>query len=220
MARLILMRHSLSVWNEQERFTGWADVDLANRGVEEATQSAESLRRAALVPQVVHTSRLRRAVRTAEIILERLDLVEVPLMRSWQLNERHYGLLQGMTHQEACERFGRDAVNRLRRSAREAPDPDGGAGPLGGAESFVQVQDRVRDYWERMLEPEIARGRTVLCVAHGTSVRSLISILEGLERGAAAALEVATGEARLYEWLDIGTRDRPVRRPLDVIARE
>ncbi|WP_084151996.1 2,3-bisphosphoglycerate-dependent phosphoglycerate mutase [Nocardioides halotolerans] len=211
-ARLVLMRHGRSLWNAEQRFTGWADVDLDHLGVCEAVAAAERLRTDGVRPTVVHSSKLVRAARTADIVVQTLGLVDVCVERSWRLNERHYGALQGMTLAEANRRFGSERVARWRRSAAARPPQPTDEGRPVRAESFADVVERVEPWWRFRVVPALQRGTTVLVVAHGTTVRALLRHVESLDNEAAARVEVPTGRPLVYEWLPGTTVDGLYRR--------
>ncbi len=213
--RLVLLRHGESSWNAANRFTGWVDVGLSERGEAEAVHAGELLADAGLLPDVVHTSVLRRAIRTAELALDRADRAWLPVRRSWRLNERHYGALQGKDKRQTLQRYGEDQFLRWRRSY-DVPPP-----PLDDADEFSQAGDpryaglppellprtecladvvaRLLPYWYDGLVPDLRTGATVLVVAHGNSLRALVKHLDRIGDAEIVGLNVPTGIPLLYE---------------------
>jgi 2,3-bisphosphoglycerate-dependent phosphoglycerate mutase len=211
---LILLRHGESDWNKKNLFTGWVDVDLAASGEDEARRGGEMLRDAGVMPDVVHTSLLRRAIRTANITLDGIDRAWLPVRRSWRLNERHYGALQGKDKAEVRDEFGEEQFMRWRRSYDEPPPPlaeDDQYSQVGDAryadlldavprtECLADVVVRLLPYWYDAIVPDLRVGRTVLIVAHGNSLRALIKHLDGMSDDAVVALNVPTGIPLRYE---------------------
>ena len=215
MPKLILVRHGQSLWNKANLFTGWTDVDLSEQGVEEAHEAARLILAHGLVPQVCHTSTLKRAIRTLWIVLDDLDLMWLPVRRSWRLNERHYGALQGLNKAEAAEREGEEQVRLWRRSFALRPpaldtdderfpgkDPrygDLSAADLPHAESLKDTIDRTLPYWHEAIVPELRAGKTVLISAHGNSLRGLVKYLDGISDEEIPGVEIPTGKPLLYE---------------------
>ncbi|MGO0122584.1 2,3-diphosphoglycerate-dependent phosphoglycerate mutase [Desulfothermobacter acidiphilus] len=215
MYRLVLLRHGESLWNKENRFTGWTDVDLSAKGIEEAHQSGLALRQEGLVCDCAFTSLLKRAIRTLWIVLDELDRMWVPVDKTWRLNERHYGALQGLNKAETAKKYGEEQVQKWRRSAEVRPpaltrdDPRyPGFDPryanlseeqLPLTESLLDTVDRVIPYWESTLAPAIRAGRRVLVVAHGNSLRGLIKYLEKLSNEEVAGLNIPTGIPLVYE---------------------
>ena len=213
--KLVLVRHGESIWNLENRFTGWTDVDLTARGVEEAQQAGRELQRERIVPQQVFTSVLKRAIRTQWLMLEVLDLLWLPVERSWRLNERHYGALQGLDKAQTVERHGEAQVKIWRRSYDIPPPPLAADDPrqprfdaryaavnpedLPATESLKDTLARVIPYWESKLAPMLRTGRDVLVVAHGNSLRALVKMLDGLSEQAVVELNIPTGVPLLYE---------------------
>ncbi|MEN3026181.1 MAG: 2,3-diphosphoglycerate-dependent phosphoglycerate mutase [Chlorobiota bacterium] len=204
MPLLILLRHGESEWNRQNRFTGWIDVDLSPRGEAEARQAGELLRPYPI--DLIFTSALRRAWRTAEIVRSVLGRPELPIERSEALNERHYGQLQGMNKDEVRQRYGEEQFRLWRRSYDVAPP---------GGESLADTQRRVIPYYYERILPALREGKNVLIVAHGNSLRGLLMELEGIPPEQIPAVEVPTGVPYVYE-LEEGTlavRCRTVLQP-------
>jgi 2,3-bisphosphoglycerate-dependent phosphoglycerate mutase len=213
---LMLVRHGQSLWNLENRFTGWIDVDLTPLGCDEARSAARELSQEQWTPDLVFTSLLKRAIRTQWLMLEQLDLLWLPVERSWRLNERHYGALQGLDKAQTAQRHGDAQVKIWRRSYDIPPPPlalDDPQHPrfdrryaqvdpaeLPATESLKDTLERVRPYWERRLVPEIAAGRRVLIVAHGNSLRALVKMLDGLSEQAIVELNIPTGIPLLYEF--------------------
>ncbi len=214
--RLVLVRHGQSTWNLENLFTGWTDVDLTAQGCEEARQAGRELAREGIQPDVVFTSVLTRAIRTQWLMLDELELLWLPVLRSWRLNERHYGALQGLNKAQTVERHGEAQVKIWRRSYDIPPPPlspddqrhprfdrryaDVPPGELPATESLKDTLARVLPYWEQTIVPELRRGRQVLVVAHGNSLRALVKMLDGLSEQAVVELNIPTGVPLLYEF--------------------
>jgi 2,3-bisphosphoglycerate-dependent phosphoglycerate mutase len=212
---LVLVRHGQSIWNLENLFTGWIDVDLTALGCEEARAAGQELVRAGFVPDVVFTSVLKRAIRTQWLMLEQLDLLWLPVERNWRLNERHYGALQGLNKAQTAQRHGEAQVRIWRRSydipppPLEADDPghprfdrryaEVAPNELPSTESLKDTLARVLPYWRERIAPQLARGRNVLVVAHGNSLRALVKMLDGLSEQDVVALNIPTGVPLLYE---------------------
>ncbi|AQU70130.1 2,3-bisphosphoglycerate-dependent phosphoglycerate mutase [Streptomyces niveus] len=214
MRTLILLRHGQSVWNAADRFAGWVDVPLSDVGREEAAGAGALLAKAGLLPDVVHTSLLRRAISTADIALDAAERHWIPVRRTWRLNERHYGALQGRLREEVRTRFGDERFMAWRRSYDVAPPPAGQGAVVDGeldvryqhlgitvpaTESLKDVLARLLPYWESAVCADLHAGRTVLLVAHGNVLRVLISHLEQIPRDAIRRIRVPTGEPIRYE---------------------
>ncbi|HVB77865.1 MAG TPA: 2,3-diphosphoglycerate-dependent phosphoglycerate mutase [Candidatus Nitrosotalea sp.] len=216
MPELILLRHGESTWNLENRFTGWIDVPLTPTGREEAHSAAAALRGAGLAPRVLHTSLLSRAIETANLVLADLELGWLPVRRSWRLNERHYGALQGLNKAETAARHGEEKVRIWRRSYDVAPprlepaDPGSSDGRyddlapdlIPPSESLKNVVERMLPYWYDGIIPDLRRRGTVLVVAHGNSLRALIKHLDGIADDAISELNIPTGVPRLYRLDD------------------
>ena len=224
--KLVLVRHGQSTWNLENLFTGWTDVDLTPLGREEARQAGLELKREGLLPDVVFTSVLKRAIRTEWIMLDEMDLQWLPVERTWRLNERHYGALQGLNKAQTVERHGEAQVLIWRRSYDIPPPPlsaddprhpgfdpryrEVAAADLPATESLKDTLARVLPYWEERVAPELLRGRQVLIVAHGNSLRALVKMLDGLSEQAIVELNIPTGVPLLYE-LDDALKPRSSR---------
>jgi 2,3-bisphosphoglycerate-dependent phosphoglycerate mutase len=218
MHKLVLIRHGQSTWNLENRFTGWTDVDLTPQGIEEAEQGGELLAEEGYIFDVAYTSVLKRAVRTLWIVLDRMDLMWLPVHRHWRLNERHYGALQGLNKAETAERHGKEQVMVWRRSYATPPpalDPEDERHPrhdpryagltteeLPETESLELTVKRFLPYWHETIAPEIRAGRRVLIVAHGNSLRALVKYLDGISDEEIVGLNIPTGIPLLYELDD------------------
>jgi len=221
--RLVLLRHGQSEWNAKNLFTGWVDVGLSEQGREEAARSADLLRERAVDPDVVHTSLLRRATATAELCLDGIDRHWLPVRRSWRLNERHYGALQGKDKKATLEEYGEDQFMRWRRSYDEPPPvlADGEQWSQAGDPAYADLPDellprtecladvlhRMLPYWYDAIVPDLRLGHTVLVSAHGNSLRALVKHLDGLDEQTVVGLNVPTGIPLLY---DLDEQLRPV----------
>jgi 2,3-bisphosphoglycerate-dependent phosphoglycerate mutase len=210
---LILLRHGNSTWNQKNLFTGWVDVPLSEQGVAEATRAGELLAESGLKPDVLYTSVLTRAIQTANIALDRADRSWIPVKRSWRLNERHYGALQGKDKAQTLEEFGAEQFQLWRRSFDVPPPPlddssefsqahderyrDLGA-ELPRTESLKLVIDRMVPYWQSDIAPDIRAGKTVLITAHGNSLRALVKHLDGVSDDDIAELNIPTGIPLVY----------------------
>ncbi|MGQ0615812.1 MAG: phosphoglyceromutase [Acidimicrobiia bacterium] len=215
---LVLLRHGRSDWNDRNLFTGWVDADLSERGRAEATRAGQLLGEAGLLPDVVHTSLLVRAIRTAELALDACGRQWVPVRRSWRLNERHYGALQGKDKAETAREFGADQVLVWRRSYDVAPPPiepgsefDVSSDPryahlpphvLPRAECLEDTLDRTMPWWEDDAVSDLRAGATVLVAAHGNSMRALVKHLEGLGADDIVGLNIPTGNPLVYRLDD------------------
>jgi 2,3-bisphosphoglycerate-dependent phosphoglycerate mutase len=216
---LVLLRHGQSTWNAENRFTGWTDVDLTADGEAEARQAGRLLAaEPGLELDTVHTSVLRRAVRTANLALDEMERSYLPVRRHWRLNERHYGALQGLNKKETAERHGLDVVKQWRRSYDVPPPPvalddpnhpvndqrygDVPASALPATESLADVVRRLVPYWEDAIAPELLDGCNVFVVAHGNSLRALVKELESIPDEEIAGLDIPTGFPRVYDFDD------------------
>jgi len=225
MTRLVLLRHGESEWNALDLFTGWVDVGLSAKGESEARRGGDLLRDRGLLPDVVHTSVQRRAIRTAELALDACDRHWIPVRRSWRLNERHYGALQGKNKRQTLEQYGEEQFMLWRRSYDQPPPPlDGEAleAEAGDAryaaippelrprsECLKDVVARMLPYWYDAIVPDLRDGRLVIVSAHGNSLRALVKHLDGVSDADIPGLNIPTGIPLLYE-LDADLR--PVRR--------
>jgi 2,3-bisphosphoglycerate-dependent phosphoglycerate mutase len=213
--RLVLLRHGESEWNRTGQFTGWVDVGLSEQGVAEAGHGGELLRSSGLLPDVVHTSLLTRAIHTTELALARADRRWIPVRRSWRLNERHYGALQGKRKAQTRIEFGDEQFMLWRRSYDVPPPPlEPGAARAQGddpryralapdvlpaSECLKDVLERMLPYWYDAIVPDLRAGAVVLVSAHGNSLRALVKHLDGIADDDIAALNLPTGVPLLYE---------------------
>jgi len=233
---VVLLRHGQSDWNEKNLFTGWVDVGLTDTGREEARRGGELLVERGLLPDVLHTSTLRRAIETAQITLDALDRLWLPVRRSWRLNERHYGALQGKDKKQTLEEFGEEQFMRWRRSYDTPPpplpdddqwsqagDPAYAALPheiVPRTECLADVVERMLPYWYDGIVPDLLARRTVLVVAHGNSLRALVKHLDGISDADIVGLNIPTGIPLVYQ-LDADLRPtRPGGEYLDAAAAE
>ncbi|KUL29414.1 MULTISPECIES: phosphoglyceromutase [Actinoplanes] len=220
---LVLLRHGNSEWNAKNLFTGWVDVDLDAKGEDEARRGGELLKEQNVLPDVVHTSLLRRAIRTSEIALHLTDRHWIPVKRSWRLNERHYGALQGKDKKQTLEQYGEEQFMLWRRSYdvppppieddsefSQAADPRYAALPpeiKPKAECLKDVLDRALPYWYDAIVPDLQAGKTVLVAAHGNSLRAIVKHLDGISDDAIAKLNIPTGIPLRY---DLDENLRPI----------
>ena len=218
MPQIVLLRHGESEWNLSNRFSGWTDVDLTDTGREEAARSAQLLAEEGFTFDVAYTSVLKRAVRTLWIVLDGMDLMWIPVVRDWRLNERHYGALQGLNKAETAERHGDEQVLLWRRSYDVPPpelDPGDERHPardpryasadpatLPLTEALKDTVARFVPYWESVIAPDVAAGRRVLIVAHGNSLRALVKHLDGISDADIIDLNIPTGVPLVYDLDD------------------
>lgn len=215
MYKIVLMRHGQSTWNLENRFTGWTDVDLTPQGIAEARYAGQVLRGAGFSFDLAYTSVLKRAIRTLWIVLEEMNLMWIPTVPHWRLNERHYGSLQGFNKAETAARYGEEQVHIWRRSYDAAPaalesgdprasfrDPHYAAlsqGEIPLTESLRDTVARVMPLWHESIAPAIRAGRRILISAHGNSLRGLIKELEGISDQDISRLNIPTGQPLVYE---------------------
>ena len=215
MYKLVLLRHGESQWNLDNRFTGWTDVDLTEAGVREARAAGELLRREGYGFDIAYTSVLKRAIRTLWLALDALDLMWIPVVHSWRLNERHYGSLQGLNKAETAARFGEKQVLIWRRAYAIAPDPLTPDDPrwagndpryrnlkpeeIPATECLKDTVARVLPFWNDSIAPAIKRGRRVLVAAHGNSLRALVKYLDGISDEDIVGLNIPTARPLVYE---------------------
>lgn len=215
---LILLRHGESEWNAKNLFTGWVDVDINDKGVAEAKRGAELLREQNLLPDVVHTSLLRRAIHTAYLALDGCDRHWIPVRRSWRLNERHYGDLQGKNKAQTLEQYGEEQFMLWRRSYDTPPPPIAAEGDFSQfhdaryaelppearplTECLADVVVRMLPYWYDAIVADLRAGRTTLIAAHGNSLRALVKHLDRISDAEIAGLNIPTGIPLLYELDD------------------
>ncbi|MCL1898949.1 MAG: phosphoglyceromutase [Promicromonosporaceae bacterium] len=210
--KLVLLRHGESEWNALNLFTGWVDVALSEKGRGEAIRGGEMLKEEGILPDVVHTSLLRRAIMTANLSLDAADRHWIPVKRSWRLNERHYGALQGKDKAQTLAEFGEEQFMLWRRSYDVPPppiaagsefsqdaDPRYADAPVVLTEALNLVLDRALPYWEGEIVPDLKAGKTVLVAAHGNSLRAIIKHLDGISDADIAGLNVPTGIPLVYD---------------------
>jgi 2,3-bisphosphoglycerate-dependent phosphoglycerate mutase len=218
MYKVVLLRHGESVWNKENRFTGWTDVDLSQKGIEEAIGAGKIMKEQGYIFDIVFTSVLKRALRTTWLALEQMDLLWIPEEKSWRLNERHYGALQGLNKAETAEKHGEEQVKIWRRSydvpppALEKADPRyPGHDPryesldendVPKTESLKDTVARFLPYWHEVIAPTIKTGKKVLISAHGNSLRALVKYLDNMSNDAVIALNIPTGVPLVYELYD------------------
>jgi 2,3-bisphosphoglycerate-dependent phosphoglycerate mutase len=242
--KLVLLRHGQSTWNLENLFTGWHDVPLSPHGVEEATEAGRLMKEAGLSPGVLHTSLLVRAIQTADLALAEMALTWIPVRRTWRLNERHYGALQGLNKAETAAKYGEEKVKVWRRSYDVRPpdvEPSDERHPshdrryadlppevLPRAECLKDVVDRMLPYWYDAIVPDLLRYPCVLVSAHGNSLRALVKHLDGLTEQQVVDLDIPTGVPRVYElgadftpasWRYLGDPEEIERRAAAVRAQ-
>ncbi len=215
MHKVVLLRHGESTWNKENRFTGWTDVGLSPRGVEEAAEAARWLAKEGFVFDVAFTSVLKRAIKTLWLVLEAMDQMWIPVHNSWRLNERHYGALQGLDKAETAAKYGEDQVKIWRRSYDTPPpalEPGDERDPARDARYAALVRDeqplteclkdtvaRVVPYWEDTIVPAVQDGRRVIVAAHGNSLRALVKHLDGIGDQEIVEMNIPTGIPLVYE---------------------
>ncbi len=205
--KLVLCRHGQSEWNRKNLFTGWTDVDLTDQGIAEAHAAGRTLRDGGFTFDVAYTSVLKRAIRTLWLVLDEMDLMWIPVHRAWELNERHYGALQGLNKAETAAKYGEEQVHIWRRSYDTPPpvldDDDerhprfdaryAGIETLPATESLKTTLDRVAPYWEAEIAPALRAGKNILISAHGNSLRALVKMLDGVSEEEITGFNIPTG---------------------------
>lgn len=215
MHKLVLIRHGESVWNQENRFTGWTDVDLSAKGRDEARSAGRLLRQQGFAFDVAYVSVLKRAIRTLWIVLDEMDLMWLPVRHSWRLNERHYGALQGLNKSETAAKFGEDQVKVWRRSYDIPPPPldptderfpgndpryaDLSRSELPLTECLKDTVARLLPFWHETLAPAVRSGRRVVVAAHGNSIRAMVKYLDGVSDSEIVGLNIPTGIPLVYE---------------------
>ncbi len=215
MIKVVLLRHGESEWNKENRFTGWTDVDLSERGIAEAIQAGKTLKEAGYIFDLAYTSVLKRAIRTLWLVLDQMDLMWIPVKNSWRLNERHYGALQGLNKAEMAAKFGEEQVHIWRRSYDVRPpalektderypgnDPrykDLSEDELPLTECLKDTVARFLPYWHEEIAPTIRSGKRVLIAAHGNSLRALVKYLDNVPDDEIVGLNIPTGIPLVYE---------------------
>ena len=213
MPKLILVRHGQSQWNLENRFTGWWDVDVTEKGAKEAWEAGELMKEKGISPDLCFTSFQTRAIKTLNLALEAMGKMWLPVTKDWQLNERHYGGLTGLNKQETRDKHGDEQVHIWRRSFDTPPPPieKGSEYDLSGdpryagidvpqAESLKNTIERVLPYWDSAILPELAAGKTVLISAHGNSLRALVKHLSEISDDEITGLEIPTGQPIIYDF--------------------
>jgi len=214
---LVLVRHGESTWNLENKFTGWYDCPLSPKGVEEVVQAGQLIKAEGIHPDVAHTSLLKRAIRTLFHVTDEADCLWIPVHKSWKLNERHYGSLQGLDKQETVDKYGKDQVLIWRRSYDIPPPTVDKSSPHHPAsdpryadhdfpedftESLSTTLDRVLPYYEENIVPQLKEGKTVIVAAHGNSLRALVKHLDNIDEATIAELNIPTGTPLIYELDD------------------
>ncbi|WFB41223.1 2,3-diphosphoglycerate-dependent phosphoglycerate mutase [Lacticaseibacillus huelsenbergensis] len=216
MAKLVLIRHGQSEWNLSNQFTGWVDVDLSEKGVEEAKHAGQLVKQAGLEFDQAYTSVLTRAIKTLHYVLEESGQLWIPEMKTWRLNERHYGALQGLNKKETADKYGADQVHIWRRSYDVLPPllkatDEGSAAKdrryanldpriIPGGENLRVTLERVIPFWEDHIAPDLLDGKNVVIAAHGNSLRALTKYIENISDADIMNLEMATGEPVVYDF--------------------
>ncbi len=213
--KLVLLRHGESIWNKENRFTGWTDVDLSEKGISEAKESGETLKNEGYTFDIAFTSVLKRAIRTLWITLDKMDLMWIPVYRSWRLNEKHYGALQGLNKAETAKKYGEEQVLLWRRAydiqppAIEATDPRHPANDprykeldsseIPSTECLKDTVERFLPYWHNEIAPVLKTGKKILIAAHGNSLRALVKYLDKISDDDIVKLNIPTGIPLVYE---------------------
>ncbi len=244
MHKLVLLRHGESIWNKENRFTGWTDVDLSDKGIEEAKESGQILKKEGFEFDIAFTSVLKRAIRTLWIALDEMDLMWISAYNSWRLNERHYGTLQGLNKAEMAAKFGEEQVLIWRRSYDVPPpalEPDDPRSPINDhrykdldpkdiplTECLKDTVTRFLPYWHDTIAPAIKSGKKVIIAAHGNSLRALVKYLDGISDGEIVKLNIPTGIPLVYD-LDADLRPvkhyylgdpEKVKKAMEVVAKQ
>ncbi|MCE1168618.1 MAG: 2,3-diphosphoglycerate-dependent phosphoglycerate mutase [Sphingobacteriia bacterium] len=218
MLKLVLLRHGESQWNKENRFTGWTDVDLSEKGIEEASKAGKTLKDNGFVFRVAYTSYLRRAIKTLWLTLEEMDQMWIPVLKTWRLNEKHYGNLQGLNKSETAQKYGEEQVLVWRRSFDVPPAPLSDDDPrnpkydpryaaltekeLPLTESLKETIERIVPYWVDEIAPTLKKEKEVLVAAHGNSLRGIIKYLKNMSEEAIIALNLPTAVPYVFEFDD------------------
>ncbi len=218
MKKIVLLRHGESTWNKENRFTGWTDVDLSEKGVLEAHRAGKALKDAGFIFDIAYTSLLKRAIKTLWITLEDMDLMWIPVRNSWRLNERHYGALQGLNKSETASKYGEDQVLVWRRSYDTPPPPLEKSDPRSPTndprykdlaktdipltECLKDTVERFLPYWHETIAPAVKSGKRVVIAAHGNSLRALVKYLDNVSDKDIVGLNIPTGLPLVYELTD------------------
>jgi len=218
MKKLVLLRHGESIWNKENRFTGWKDVPLSEKGIEEAKKAGQLLKNEGFAFDVAYTSVLKRAIKTLWLALEEMDLMWIPVHRSWKLNERHYGALQGLNKAETAAKYGDEQVLIWRRSYDTPPPPleknderypgndkryrELSANEIPLTECLKDTVARFVPYWQNVILPDVQKGKNVLITAHGNSLRALVKHLDNIPDEKIVGMNIPTGIPLVYELDD------------------
>lgn len=215
MQKLVLLRHGESIWNKENRFTGWTDVDLCEEGLIQAAKAGMLLKKEGYIFDIAFTSYLKRAIKTLDIVLEDLDLLWIPVQKSWRLNERFYGALQGLNKAETAAKYGEEQVQKWRRDPHEYPpaltkDDDRYPGKdirykdltekeLPLTENLIETMNRVLPYWKDHIVSELRKNQKIIVSAHGNSLRALVQYIDHLSDEEVTKLDIPTGVPLIYE---------------------
>ena len=218
MKKLVLLRHGESIWNKENKFTGWTDVDLTEKGVEEAIEAGRTLKEKGFKFDLAFTSYLRRAIKTLWLALEEMDQMWIPVYKSWRLNEKHYGMLQGLNKAETAEKYGDEKVLKWRRSfdapPAEIPEDDKrhpkyedkyaeiSAEEMPATEALKHTIERLIPYWEGEIKPALKKNDTILVAAHGNSLRGIVKYLKNMSEEDIIAFNIPTGIPYVFEFDD------------------
>ncbi|MEB2294290.1 MULTISPECIES: 2,3-diphosphoglycerate-dependent phosphoglycerate mutase [Priestia] len=218
MIKLVLIRHGQSVWNLENKFTGWTDVDLSKNGLQEAREAGKVLKKNEYTFDIAYTSVLKRSIRTLWIVLHQMDFMWIPVYKSWRLNERHYGALQGLNKEETAKKFGEEQVHLWRRSMNERPPAlkttdiryeasnpkykELAKGQFPVTENLADTEKRVLEYWDETIAPSIKAGKKVIISAHGNTIRALMQYLDNISPDGIANLNIPTSVPLVYELDD------------------
>ena len=218
MTKLVLIRHGESLWNLENKFTGWTDVDLSENGLKEARMAGKILKENGFVFDIAYTSVLKRAIRTLWIALHEMDLMWIPVYKSWKLNERHYGALQGLNKADTAEKYGEEQVHKWRRFVNVKPpeltkdDPryaghevkykDLNENQIPLTENLADTEKRVLEEWNENIAPNLKAGKKIIISAHGNSLRALVKYLDNISSDGIASLNIPTGTPLVYELDD------------------
>jgi 2,3-bisphosphoglycerate-dependent phosphoglycerate mutase len=218
MLKLVLLRHGESIWNKENRFTGWTDVDLTEKGMEEAKEAGRTLKQEGFVPEVAYTSYLIRAIKTLSLALEEMNMLYLPVYKTWRLNEKHYGDLQGFNKEETARKFGDEQVKIWRRSYDVPPQPipetdlrNSKFDPrykelldseIPRTESLKDTVERIVPYWKDEIAPMLKKKKNVLIAAHGNSLRGIVKYLKNMSKEDILALNIPTGIPYIFEFDD------------------
>ncbi|OOM73870.1 2,3-bisphosphoglycerate-dependent phosphoglycerate mutase [Clostridium sp. BL-8] len=215
MIKLVLIRHGESIWNLENKFTGWTDVDLSENGLKEARLAGKILKKNGFIFDIAYTSVLKRAIRTLGIVLHEMDLMWIPVYKSWKLNERHYGALQGLNKAETAEKYGEEQVHKWRRFVNVKPpeltkdDPryaghdlkykDLKESEIPLTENLADTEKRVLEEWNENIAPKLKEGKKIIISAHGNTLRALVKYLDNISSDGIASLNIPTGTPLVYE---------------------